>query len=36
MNVFIAFFHFEEINHYDTTFVEWKKCLGVMIKALSD
>jgi hypothetical protein len=36
MNVFTNFFHFEKIKHYDTTFVEWKKGLGVMIKALGD
>jgi hypothetical protein len=36
MNVFTTFFHFGEINHYDTTFVKWKKGLGVVIKASSD
>ncbi len=25
MNVSTTFFHFGEINHYETTFVEWKK-----------
>jgi len=25
MNVFTTFFHFGEINHYDKTFVKWKK-----------